>query len=119
MVRERMRPTGRLAAWLLLLVACRSQDGAVSLISATAQTPSRTSALDSSRRTAIVDAAARVGPAVVSINATTRRRVASNDPFDFFFVPRTSEQLVPVGGTGFIVRQDGIILPTSMWWPAR
>jgi serine protease Do len=78
--------------------------------SAAQSTPEHQAALDTSRRTAIVDAAERVGPSVVSINATTRRRVAATSPWDFFFVPQNQEQLVAVSGTGFIVRANGIIV---------
>jgi serine protease Do len=68
--------------------------------------------LSASRRTAIVDAATRVAPSVVSINVVSRRRVQSRDPFDFFsfFVPRTTEQLVQGYGTGFVIRRDGVII---------
>jgi serine protease Do len=102
---------------LLSLVAAASgcQDsgddsGFVARADASSQTAERNAALDTSRRTAIVDAANRVGPAVVSINATSRRRVSSPSMFDFFFVPQSREQLVPVSGTGFIVRPNGTII---------
>ena len=103
------------AAFLLLLAALgckdsRSETGFVPLADASSQTTERNSALDTSRRTAIVDAATRVGPAVVSINATSRRRVSSPSMFDMFFVPQGREQLVPVSGTGFIVRPNGTII---------
>lgn len=65
-------------------------------------------ALDSGRRTAIVDASLRVAPAVVSVVATSRR--SRQQQFDFFFVPQTREELVPSYGTGFVVRAEGIIL---------
>lgn len=67
--------------------------------------------LDVSRRTAIVEAAARVGPSVVSLHVASRRRVTRTPgPFDFFFVPRQSEQVVESYGTGFLIRSDGIIV---------
>jgi serine protease Do len=101
------------AASLGTLPGCteRNQDeGLLSTANAATQSAERRAALDTSRRTAIVDAAERIGPAVVSINATTRRRVAAASPWDFFFVPQSREQLVPVSGTGFIVRANGIII---------
>jgi serine protease Do len=109
------RTGGQIAAVLLLLAAfgckdTRTDSGFVPLADASTQTAERNAALDTSRRTAIVDAATRVGPAVVSINATSRRRVASPSMFDFFFVPQSREQLVPVSGTGFIIRPNGIIV---------
>lgn len=90
--------------------ASSGSDGLVTRAIASQSSPERQSALDSSRRTALVDAAARVGPGVVSITATTRRRVQSQSFFDFFYGPTDREQVVPVGGTGFIVRPDGIII---------
>ncbi|MEO8201381.1 MAG: trypsin-like peptidase domain-containing protein, partial [Gemmatimonadota bacterium] len=49
------------------------------------------------------------GPSVVSINAMSRRQVAAPSMFDYF-VPQNQEQLVPVGGTGFILRANGVII---------
>jgi len=66
--------------------------------------------LDTSRRTAIVDAVARVGPSVVSISVTSRRRVSSRSLFDNWFLPRRTERLVQGYGTGFIIRADGLII---------
>jgi serine protease Do len=110
------RGTGRrIRAPLLLLLALgcqdsRNENGFVPLADASSQTIERDAALDTSRRTAIVDAATLVGPAVVSINATSRRQVSSPSMFDMFFVPQGREQLVPVSGTGFIVRHNGIVI---------
>jgi serine protease Do len=67
------------------------------------------SATNSSRRTAIVAAADRVGPAVVSINVTSRQQTARRSPFDFFFVPEGA-RVVQGHGTGFIIRPGGIIV---------
>src|SRR5439155_713279 len=47
-----------------------------------------------SRQTAIVTAAARLAPAVVSVNVLRRERQLPQDPFDLFFMPRGSEQVV-------------------------
>jgi serine protease Do len=55
-----------------------------------------------------VDAAARVSPAVVSIRVVTRQRV-NVSPIDAWFgVPR--EQSQQSFGTGFVLREDGIIV---------
>ncbi|HEY0351639.1 MAG TPA: trypsin-like peptidase domain-containing protein, partial [Gemmatimonadales bacterium] len=62
-----------------------------------------------SRRTALVAAADRVSPAVVSINVTSRQHAASRSPWDFFFVPEGA-RLVQGYGTGFIIRASGIIV---------
>lgn len=76
----------------------------------TSQRRAETAAINSSRRTAMVDAATRVAPAVVSINVTSRQRVTERDPWDFFFIPRTSERVVQSTGTGFLIKPDGVIL---------
>jgi len=63
-----------------------------------------------SRRTAIVTAAARLAPAVVSVNVLRRERQLPQDPFDLFFMPRGSEQVVEGYGSGFIVSPDGVVI---------
>jgi serine protease Do len=66
-------------------------------------------AVEESRRTAIVTAVERASAAVVSINASSQRQARSRSPWDFFFVPERS-RLVEGYGTGFVIRQNGIIL---------
>ncbi len=97
-------------AILLALGACgrSSRDGIVP--PARAQRRAESSALTTARRTAVVDAANRVAPAVVSINVTSLRRVTDRGPWDFFFIPRQSEQLVQSSGTGFVIKADGVII---------
>jgi len=63
-----------------------------------------------SRQTAIVTAAARVAPAVVSVNVLRRERRVPADPFDLFFMPRGYEQTVEGYGSGFIVSSDGVVI---------
>ncbi len=63
-----------------------------------------------SRRTAIVTAAARLAPAVVNVNVLRRERQLPQDPFDLFFMPRGSEQVVEGYGSGFIVSPDGVVI---------
>ena len=70
----------------------------------------RSATIDRSRQTAIVDAAAKVSPAVVSVNVLKRRRQVTRDPFDFFFVPRESERMVEGFGSGFVVSRDGVVI---------
>jgi len=77
---------------------------------ANAQRSAENAALSTSRRTAVVDAASRLAPAVVSITVSSRRRVTERSPWDFFFIPRETEQLVPSSGTGFLVKSDGVII---------
>jgi serine protease Do len=80
---------------------------------ATADTPARASVsgqLDSSRTTAIVTAANRVAPAVVSVNVTRRERRVSRSMFDWFFVPRGYEREVQGLGSGFLISADGVVI---------
>jgi len=66
--------------------------------------------LGRSRQTAIVTAASRVAPAVVSVNVLRRERRLPQDPFDLFFVPRGSEQVLEGYGSGFIISPDGVVI---------
>jgi serine protease Do len=102
----------RLLALALLtgLAGCRGADN--SLVPAVrAQRSAEVGALNTSRRTAVVDAATRVSPAVVSVTVTSRRHVTEQGPWDFFLLPpRETDQLVQSSGTGFVVRADGVII---------
>ena len=55
-------------------------------------------------------AAARLAPAVVSVNVLRRERQLPQDPFDLFFMPRGSEQVVEGYGSGFIISPDGVVI---------
>jgi serine protease Do len=74
-----------------------------------------------SRRTAIVTAAQRVSPAVVSVSVVTTRTVRT-DPFgmpfrdeffDRFFPPSVYQEKVPSLGSGVIVDASGIVVTNS------
>jgi serine protease Do len=94
-------------------LGCHDAPQELTVASAGAQAPSRTAqvqtAIDAARRTALVAAADRVAPAVVSINVSSRQRVAPRSPWDFFFVPEGA-RVVQGYGTGFIIRSNGIIV---------
>src|SRR5207302_3024903 len=62
-----------------------------------------------SRQTAIVTAAARLAPAVVSVNVLWRERRAAQDPFDLFFMSRGADHVVDGYGSGFITSSDGVV----------
>jgi serine protease Do len=62
------------------------------------------------RRTVIGTAAARVAPAVVSVNVVRRERTLPRTLFEQFTLPRGLEQLVEGLGTGFLVSSDGLIV---------
>jgi serine protease Do len=73
--------------------------------------------LRSSRETAVVRAAERVSPSVVTVNVIRTQQVRVRDPFDDFFggffTPfgsRTQARRVPSLGSGFLVDENGTIL---------
>ena len=77
----------------------------------TTATPSEAQSdqISGSRNTAIVEAAARVAPAVVSVNVIRTEQVQSSASFfDPFPMPRTRRSRGL--GSGFIVSEDGVIL---------
>jgi serine protease Do len=101
-------------ALALGILSCRdTSPGQLTVASAGVQTPKPVAqvqnAVSSSRRTALVSAADRVSPAVVSINVTARQQVAPRSPWDFFFVPEQA-RIVQGYGTGFVLRPGGIIV---------
>ncbi|MBI1809214.1 MAG: trypsin-like peptidase domain-containing protein [Gemmatimonadetes bacterium] len=68
--------------------------------------------IDASRRTAITESVAKVAPSVVTVQTEVVQRTQST-PFDFFF-GRQPEQQVQAGiGSGFIIREDGIIITNA------
>ena len=103
-------------SWLTIALAmpgCREARPLVRVASAGAQTSAHVTeaqnAVSSSRRTALVSAADRAAPAVVSINVTSRQQAAQRSPWDFFFVPEGA-RMVQGYGTGFVIRPNGIIV---------
>lgn len=98
----------------LLVMGCRDEPlPSMSVATAGAQTSARVAeaqnAANSSRNTALVAAADRVSPAVVSINVNSRQQAPRRSPWDFFFVPEGA-RVVQGYGTGFVLRPDGIIV---------
>jgi serine protease Do len=65
--------------------------------------------LEYSRRTAIVQAAERVAPAVVSVNVRRREAVQPGSLWESLFLP-PGEREVSGLGSGFIIREDGLVL---------
>ena len=112
-MRRRTRVSLSQLALGVAMLGCRDSPPALSRSSAGAQTAARVAeaqnAVTASRRTALVAAADRVSPAVVSINVTSRQQQAPRSPWDFFFVPEGA-RLVQGYGTGFIIRPNGIIV---------
>ena len=80
-------------------------------VAAVAATPHLAAqSLGKSRQTAIVTAASRLAPAVVSVNVLRRERRLPQDPFEQFFTPRGAEQLVEGYGSGFVISADGVVI---------
>ncbi|MEX2181055.1 MAG: trypsin-like peptidase domain-containing protein [Gemmatimonadaceae bacterium] len=109
-----LRRTGAIA--LAIFAAC---DGANPRTSIAQGSPSALPTLDASapainasRRTAITEAVARVSPAVVTVQTERVQRAAAT-PFDLFFGARSGEQVAAGIGSGFIVRDDGIIVTNA------
>jgi serine protease Do len=72
----------------------------------------RTDAISASRRTAITAAVARVAPAVVTVQTEVVERV----PVDFieqFFGGRSGERSRAGLGTGFVIRDDGVVVTNA------
>jgi serine protease Do len=72
----------------------------------------RSAAISDSRRTAITAAVARVAPAVVTVQTEVIERV----PVDFieqFFGGRSGERSRAGLGTGFVIRDDGVVVTNA------
>jgi len=106
----RMEPMRPIASYVALLLAVAPAAATQAPPTPGRARASRTNAIAQARQSAIVDAASRVAPAVVSVNVLKRRRQVTRDPFDFFFVPRESERTVQGFGSGFIVSADGVVI---------
>ncbi|MEP7347211.1 MAG: trypsin-like peptidase domain-containing protein, partial [Gemmatimonadaceae bacterium] len=71
-----------------------------------------TQGLQTSRRTAITEAATKVAAAVVTVQTETVEKVPQ-DVFEQFFGGRSSERVSPGLGSGFITRADGVIITNA------
>ena len=84
------------------------QDAGVSQPTTTRPRQAQSDQISGSRNTAIVEAAARVALAVVSVNVIRTEQVQTRSFFDPFPMPRTRRSRGL--GSGFIVSADGVIL---------
>jgi serine protease Do len=103
----------RLARFILVLAFLACQ-GASSSQSA-AQNPATggsSATLNSSRRTAITDAVARVAPSVVTVQTEVIEQVPA-DVFEQFFGGRSGQRAAAGLGSGFIIRSDGAIVTNA------
>lgn len=102
----------------LLVVGCEGANpvpsGAQSrtLPAATAPGPVPAASIPASRRTAITTAVERVAPAVVTVQTETVERVPV-DFFEYFNGGRSGERRSAGIGSGFIIRDDGVIVTNA------
>jgi serine protease Do len=96
---------------ILSIVACQGASSSPSAAQgATSQASSAT--LNSSRRTAITDAVARVAPSVVTVQTEVIEQVPA-DVFEQFFGGRSGQRAAAGLGSGFIIRPDGAIVTNA------
>jgi serine protease Do len=99
---------------LVVAVACTTADRSENrerVDGLEAQTPPQS--LDQSRANAIVRAASRVAPAVVSVNVIRRQAIQARSMWDQFFLPPGAQQRSVGFGSGVIVRPDGIVVTNN------
>ena len=101
-----------LARTLAALVAIACQGASSSQSAAQSSLPQASGQLNSSRRTAITDAVARVAPAVVTVQTEVLERVPA-DAFEQFFGGRSGQRATAGLGSGFIIRPDGAIVTNA------
>lgn len=92
-----------------VVIACQ---GASSSQSAAQSSLPQATTINSSRRTAITDAVARVSPAVVTVQTEVMERVPA-DAFEQFFGGRSGQRATAGLGSGFIIRPDGAIVTNA------
>ena len=126
MTQRRLTRLHRIAIAFLVLAACRespAEEGAHGQAPGGGAAPAEwpkvepgltrqraAAQLDSSRRTAIVAAAERVAPAVVSVNVVRRERVVPRSIFEELMLPPGAAREVAGLGSGFVIREDGLVL---------
>ena len=108
------RRLGWVLCWLALLAGCEGAspprgDAQTRQARAADQAPA---SIDESRHTAITAAVARVAPAVVTVQTEQVQNVPA-DVFELFFGGRSGQRITPGIGSGFITREDGIVVTNA------
>ncbi len=101
-----------LACSTMVFVACEGASPSPSSAQTLRTPPTSASAISGQRRTAITDAVQRVAPAVVTVQTEVVQRVAASAA-DFFFGTQSGQQVQAGIGSGFIIREDGVILTNA------
>src|SRR6266540_2546362 len=97
-------------ALLPLLAACENEG--LPAAEATQLPAQRTEEVSAGRRTAITAAVERVAPSVVTVQTEVVERVPA-DMFEQFFGGRSGTRAAAGLGSGFVVREDGVILTNA------
>ncbi len=99
-----------LAAGLVLVSACKGDS--LPLAQATQTSAVQSEQVSGQRRNAITGAVARVAPAVVTVKTEVVERVPA-DFYEQFFGGRSGRRATAGLGSGFIVREDGVIVTNA------
>lgn len=105
-----MRRTGALLVVIVAAVACRGDT--LPSAQATQVTEEQSAGISAQRRTAITSAVARVSPSVVTVQTEMVEAVPA-DFYEQFFGGRSGRRSAAGLGSGFIVRNDGVIVTNA------
>ncbi len=95
----------------IIAIACGGAAPSPSIAQNT-RLPEPAASINSQRRTAITEAVAKVAPAVVTVQTEAVQRTQVS-PFDAFFGRQPEQQIQSGIGSGFIIRDDGIIITNA------